>query len=118
LLEDGDIVTITTRDNEGPQYICSTTFKGLPHDVEVGDHLLIDDGKIALQATEVTETDVVTNVVIGGEVSNNKGINLPGVAVSIPALTEKDEEDRGLALKMGVNRVARSHVRSASEMKT
>src|SRR5699024_4611413 len=81
-LEDADTFTITTRDIEGNQGICSTTFKGLPQDVEVGDELLIDDGKIVLQATEVTETEVVTNVVIGGEVSNNKGINLPGVAVS------------------------------------
>src|SRR5690625_2282307 len=80
LLEDGDSFTITTRDIEGTQDICSTTFKGLPQDVEVGDQLLIDDGKIELQAIEVTETDVVTNVVIGGEVSNNKGINQIGRA--------------------------------------
>ena len=116
LLEDGDTFTITTRDIEGTQDICSTTFKGLPQDVEVGDQLLIDDGKIALQATEVTETDVVTNVVIGGEVSNNKGINLPGVAVSIPALTEKDEEDLRFALQLGVDMVALSFVRSASDI--
>src|SRR5699024_9859653 len=87
LLPDHDTFTISNSDIEETQEICSPTFKGLPHDLEVGDQLLIDDGKIALQATEVTETDVVTNVVIGGEVSNNKGINLPGVAVSIPALT-------------------------------
>src|SRR5699024_1657993 len=70
LLEDAYTFTITTLDIVGSHDICSTTFKVLPQDVEVGDELLIDDGKIALQATEVTETDVVTNVVIGGEVSN------------------------------------------------
>lgn len=116
LLEDGDTFTITTRDIEGTQDICSTTFKGLPGDVEVGDQLLIDDGKIALQAIEVTDTDVVTNVVIGGTVSNNKGINLPGVAVNIPALTEKDEEDLRFALKLGVDMVALSFVRSGADI--
>lgn len=116
LLEDGDTFTITTRDIEGTQDICSTTFEGLPQDVEVGDQLLIDDGKIALQAIEVTDTDVVTNVVIGGEVSNNKGINLPGVAVNIPALTDKDEEDLRFALKLGVDMIALSFVRSAQDI--
>ena len=116
LLEDGDTFTITSRDVEGTQDICSTTFKGLPQDVEVGDELLIDDGKIALQAVEVTETDVVTNVVIGGSVSNNKGINLPGVAVNIPALTEKDEADLRFALELGVDMVALSFVRSADDI--
>ncbi|HEY4535916.1 MAG TPA: pyruvate kinase [Enteractinococcus sp.] len=116
LLEDGDTFTITTRDVEGTQDICSTTFSGLPQDVEVGDQLLIDDGKIQLQAVEVTETDVITNVVIGGEVSNNKGINLPGVAVNIPALTEKDEQDLRFALQLGVDMVALSFVRSASDI--
>src|SRR5690625_1472105 len=116
LLEDGDTFTITTRDIEGTQDICSTTFKGLPQDVEVGDQLLIDDGKIELQAIEVTETEVVTNVVIGGTVSDNKGINLPGVPVNIPALTEKDEEDLRFALELGVDMIALSFVRSADDI--
>src|SRR5690625_3089141 len=116
LLEDGDTFTITIRDIEGTQDICSTTFEGLPQDVQVGDQLLIDDGKILLQAVEVTETDVVTNVVIGGYVSNNKGINLPGVAVSIPALTDKDEEDLRFALELGVDMIALSFVRSAQDI--
>src|SRR5690625_2563719 len=116
LLEDGDTFTITTRDIEGTQDICSTTFKGLPQDVEVGDQLLIDDGKIALQAIEVTKTEDVTNVVIGGTVSDNKGINLPGVAVNIPALTEKDEEDLRFALELGVDMIALSFVRSADDI--
>src|SRR5699024_8112590 len=116
LLEDGDTFTITTHDIEGTQDICSTTFKGLPQDVEVGVQLLIDDGKIPLQAIEVTDTDVVTNVVIGGTVSNNKGINLWSVAVNIPALTEKDEEDLRFALELGVDMVALSFVRGANDI--
>src|SRR6476646_3508142 len=91
-LENGDRFTITVEDVLGDQDRVSTTYKGLPGDVTVGDRLLIDDGKVALQAVEVTETDVVTEVIEGGVVSNNKGINLPGVAVSVPALSEKDEE--------------------------
>src|SRR5699024_4627848 len=93
LLEDGDTSTITTRDIEGNQAICSTTFKGSLQDVDDGDAPSIDDGNSVLQATEATETEVVTNVVIGGEVSNHKGNNRPGVAVTIPARTQKDEED-------------------------
>src|SRR5699024_7344127 len=116
VLEEGDTFTITARDVDGTQDTCSTTFKGLPQDVAVGDQLLIDDGKIQLQAIEVTDTDVVTNVVIGGEVSNNKGINLPGVAVSLPSLTEKDEEDLRFALELGVDMIALSFVRSAQDI--
>lgn len=116
LLEDGDTFTITTDDIEGTAERCSTTFKGLPGDVEPGDQLLVDDGKIVLEATKVTDTDVVTTVVIGGMVSNNKGINLPGVAVSIPALTEKDEEDLRWALRTGVDMIALSFVRDAQDI--
>src|SRR5690625_959546 len=78
LLEDGDTFTITTRDIEGTQDICSTTFKGLPQDVEVGDQLLIDAGQIQLQAVEVTDTDVITNEATGGDVSKKTGINVRG----------------------------------------
>ena len=116
LLEHGDIFTITTRDVVGTRDICTTTFKELPQDVAVGDQLLIDDGKIQLQAVEVNETEVVTKVVIGGLVSNNKGINLPGVAVNIPALTEKDEADLRFALALGVDMIALSFVRSAADI--
>src|SRR5699024_6265467 len=101
LLEDGDTFTITTRDIEGTQDICSTTITCLPQDVEVGDQLLNDDGKIALQAIEVTNTDVVTNAVSGGTVSSNKDINLPGVAVNMPAQTQKDEEDLRFSVDLG-----------------
>ena len=82
-----DRFTITTDDILGDQHRVSTTFKGMPGDVRVGDLLLVDDGKVTLRAVEVTDTDIVTEVVEGGAVSNNKGINLPGVAVSVSALS-------------------------------
>ncbi|MCJ7826932.1 MAG: pyruvate kinase, partial [Demequinaceae bacterium] len=116
-LEDGDTFTITTRDVEGTKEICGTTFKGLPGDARVGDPLLIDDGKVTLRIVEVTDTDVVTKVEVGGQVSNNKGINLPGVAVSVPALSEKDADDLRWALNLGADFIALSFVRSAKDYK-
>ncbi|MGQ7787343.1 pyruvate kinase [Nesterenkonia sp. K-15-9-6] len=117
-LAEGDRFTITVDDVEGTKERCSTTFKGLPGDVNVGDTLLIDDGKVSLRAVEVTETDVVTEVVVPGKVSNNKGINLPGVAVSVPALSEKDEEDLRWALRMGFDMIALSFVRDAADIES
>jgi len=114
-LAEGDTFTITTRDVEGTKEICSTTFKGLAGDCKPGDPLLIDDGKVRLEVTEVTETDVITKVVVAGPVSNNKGINLPGVAVSVPALSEKDEEDLRWAIRLGADYIALSFVRSAKD---
>jgi pyruvate kinase len=84
--------------------------------VKPGDTLLIDDGKVRLEALSSDGTDVVTTVVVGGSVSNNKGINLPGVAVSAPALSEKDEEDLRWALKMKCDFIALSFVRNASDI--
>ncbi|WP_026532439.1 pyruvate kinase [Arthrobacter sp. H41] len=115
-LKPGDVFTITIEDIEGTKDICSTTFKGLPHDVKVGDMLLIDDGKVSLRATDVDDVKVVTEVTVGGMVSNNKGINLPGVAVNVPALSEKDEEDLRWAIQLGVDMVALSFVRNASDV--
>ncbi|WP_430866849.1 pyruvate kinase [Demequina aurantiaca] len=110
-----DVFTITNRDVEGTKDICGTTFKGLPGDCNVGDSLLIDDGKVRLEVTAVTDTDVVTRVVVPGPVSNNKGINLPGVAVSVPALSEKDEDDLRWGLALGADFIALSFVRSAAD---
>ncbi len=115
-LANGATFTITIDDILGDGERCSTTFKGLPGDVSVGDAILIDDGRVELKATKVTDTDVVCEVVVGGPVSNNKGINLPGVAVSVPALSEKDTEDLRWALQQGVDMVALSFVRSASDV--
>ena len=115
-LQRGQRWTITTRDVPGDATICGTTYKGLPGDVKPGDPLLIDDGKIRLRVESVDETDVLTEVLVGGKVSNNKGINLPGVAVSVPALSEKDIEDLRFALHLTVDFVALSFVRSAADV--
>ena len=112
----GDRFTITINEVDGNKERVGTTFKGLPGDVRPGDSLLIDDGKIALRALEVTDTDVITEVVEGGVVSNNKGINLPGVAVSVPALSEKDEEDLRWGLREGADFIALSFVRDARDI--
>jgi pyruvate kinase len=116
VLAPGDTFTITTRDVEGTKELVGTTYKGLPGDVKPGDTLLIDDGKVRLEVLSSDGTDVVTTVVVGGSVSNNKGINLPGVAVSAPALSEKDEEDLRWALKMKCDFIALSFVRNASDI--
>ena len=112
----GDIFTITTREVEGTKDICGTTFKGLAGDCKPGDFLLIDDGKVRVEVLEVKDgTDVVTKVVVPGPVSNNKGINLPGVAVSVPAMSDKDEDDLRWGLKLGADFIALSFVRSAAD---
>jgi pyruvate kinase len=115
-LVEGAAFTITTREVEGDADQVGTTYKGLPGDVKPGDRLLIDDGKVVLEATEVTETEVRTTVVVGGPCSNNKGINLPGVAVSVPAMSEKDKEDLRWGLALGADMVALSFVRSAKDL--
>ncbi|MDP9823471.1 pyruvate kinase [Nocardioides massiliensis] len=114
-VERGDRFTITTRDVPGDQTICSTTYAGLPGDVAPGDPVLIDDGRVRLRVVEVNDTDVLTEVVVPGRLSNNKGINLPGVAVSVPALSEKDIEDLRWALHLTVDFIALSFVRSAAD---
>jgi len=116
VLAEGARFVITVDDIAGDVTRCSTTYKGLPDDVNVGDLILVDDGRLMLRTTEVTGTDVVTEVVVGGAVSNNKGINLPGVAVSVPAMSDKDTEDLRWALRNGVDMVALSFVRSAKDI--
>lgn len=115
-LKVGDEFAITTRDILGTAEICGTTHKSLPGDVQVGDPLLVDDGKVGLRAVRVTEDTVYTTVEIPGFVSNNKGINLPGVAVNVPALSEKDEQDLRWALALGVDYIALSFVRDAADI--
>ncbi|QPZ39971.1 pyruvate kinase [Paramicrobacterium chengjingii] len=115
-LEEGDIFTITTEDVVGDENICGTTFKGLPDDVSPGDFLLIDDGKVRVQVLETDGVRVTTKVIVAGPVSNNKGINLPGVAVNVPALSEKDEADLRWGLKLGADFIALSFVRDAEDI--
>ncbi|MGZ4539474.1 MAG: pyruvate kinase [Blastococcus sp.] len=108
----GSQVCITVDDVEGTAARVSTTYKDLANDVRLGDRLLVDDGKLALSVVNVEGPDVFCLVIEGGEVSNNKGLSLPGVAVSVPALSDKDEEDLRFALHLGVDFIALSFVRS------
>ncbi|HNN47469.1 MAG TPA: pyruvate kinase [Marmoricola sp.] len=111
----GQQLTITTRDIPGDGDLISTTYPGLPGDVQVGDPILIDDGRVRLRVTGVEGTEVHTEVEVPGRVSDHKGINLPGVAVSVPALSEKDEADLRFALGLTVDFIALSFVRSAQD---
>ena len=113
----GDIFTITADEVEGTKERVGTTYKGLPGDCKPGDRILIDDGKVTVEVLEVKGNDVVTKVIEPGAVSNNKGINLPGVAVSVPALSEKDKEDLRWGLAAGADFIALSFVRSAADIK-
>ena len=112
----GQEFIITTDDVEGDEHITSTTFKGLPGDCHPGDPILIDDGKVRLEVTKVEGNNVHTKVVVAGPVSSHKGINLPGVAVSLPALTEKDEADLRWAIRTGADIIAMSFVRFATDI--
>lgn len=114
-LAEGDVFTITTEDVVGTKELASTTYKGLPGDARVGDRILIDDGRVAVRITAVEGPKVVTRVEVGGPVSNNKGLNLPGVAVSVPAMSDKDEEDLRWALRLNADFIALSFVRNASD---
>ena len=116
-LSRGDIFTITTDEVDGTKEKVGTTYKGLPGDCKPGDYILIDDGKVTVQVTEVKGSDVVTKVIQPGMVSNNKGLNLPGVAVSVPAMSEKDISDLRWGLKAGADFIALSFVRNAADIK-
>jgi len=113
----GDIFTITTDEVAGSKERVGTTYKGLPGDCRPGDRIMIDDGKVTVEVIEVKKNDVITKVVQPGMVSNNKGLNLPGVAVSVPAMSEKDIADLRWGLKAGADFIALSFVRSAADIK-
>lgn len=114
----GERIRITVEDVEGSHDRVSTTYKNLAADVRPGDRLLVDDGNVALIAVEVENgTDVVCDVAEGGVVSNSKGLSLPGVEVSVPALSEKDADDLEFALRLGVDFVALSFVRHPEDAK-
>src|ERR1700712_2765539 len=112
----GDQVTITVDDIVGTRERVSTTYAGLAQDARPGDRLLIDDGKVGLVVTQVTGNDVQCAVTEGGPVSNNKGISLPGMNVSVPAMSEKDISDLKFALSLGVDFIALSFVRSPADV--
>ncbi|AKN72979.1 pyruvate kinase [Streptomyces sp. PBH53] len=116
LLERGDTFTITVEDGvEGDRHRCGTTYAGLAADVTPGDRVLVDDGKVCLEVTDVDGPRVHTRVVEGGVVSDHKGLNLPGAAVSVPALSKKDEDDLRWALRTGFDVIALSFVRSGDD---
>jgi len=113
----GDSVIITGEDILGTRDRVSCTYEKLPFEVKPGDRLLIDDGRVAVEVVEVVGSDIRVLVTEGGPVSNNKGVSLPNVAVSVPALSEKDTEDLRFALRLGVDMVAMSFVRSPEDIK-
>lgn len=113
----GDIFTITTDEVSGTKERVGTTYKGLPGDCKAGDRILIDDGKVTVEVIEVKGNDVITKCIEPGAVSNNKGINLPGVAVSVPAMSEKDADDLRWGLRAGADFIALSFVRNAADIK-
>ena len=113
----GDVFTITTDEIAGTKERVGTTYKGLPGDCKAGDRILIDDGRVTVEVLEVKGNDVITKCIQPGSVSNNKGINLPGVAVSVPAMSEKDEDDLRWGLRAGADFIALSFVRNAADVK-
>lgn len=116
LLREGELFTITTDDVPGDARAVSTTYDGLPGDVASGDLVLVDDGRICLEVVDVDGPRVVTRVVEGGRVSDHKGLNLPGVAVSVPAMSDKDIDDLRWGLRTGADLIALSFVRSADDI--
>jgi pyruvate kinase len=117
LLERGDTFTITVEDGvEGDGQTCGTTYAGLATDVTTGERILVDDGKVCLKVTSVDGPKVHTTVLEGGVISDHKGLNLPGVAVSVPALSKKDEDDLRWALRTGFDVIALSFVRSGRDI--
>lgn len=112
----GELIRITVEECEGTHDRVSTTYKELAQDAKPGDRLLVDDGKVGLVVTDVEGNDVLCRVTEGGPVSNNKGVSLPGMDVSVPAMSEKDTEDLEFALALGVDFIALSFVRSPADI--
>ena len=116
LLKTGADFAITTEDVEGDAHLAGTTYAGLTGDVGVGDPILVDDGRVALEVVSVEGSVVHTRIVEGGTVSDNKGLNLPGAHVNVPALSPKDVDDLRWALRLGFDLVALSFVRTAEDI--
>ena len=116
VLSDGDSFTLTTEERMGNASVGSITYPGLPGDVSVGSRILIDDGLVELKVVEVADPEIRCTVVNGGKISNHKGINVPGVSLSIPYLSEKDKDDLLFGIREGFDFVAASFVRSAQDV--
>ena len=116
-IHDGDTFTLTTEENVvGTAERASISFKGLPADLSVGAPILINDGAVELRAEKITATDIICRVIIGGTISNNKGINVPGTELSMPYLSERDMSDLEFGAKMGYDFIAASFVRSSADV--
>ena len=115
-IQDGGVYTLTTRDVPCTAEIGSVSFKHLPQDVSVGTRILINDGVIELVVRQLTETDVECDVLHGGTLSDNKGINIPGVQLSMPYLSERDMNDLEFGAKHGFDFIAASFVRTAADV--
>jgi pyruvate kinase len=115
-LKPGSQVVVTTRDVLGEENLIPCQYAALAGDVKKGDRILLDDGKLELKVIEKNGTEINCEVIYGGELKNNKGINLPGVSVSCPSLTEKDRSDALFALDLGVDYLALSFVRKAEDI--
>jgi len=115
-LKNNDPVIVTTRDVEGKPGLIPSQYSALVDDVEPGDRILLADGTLELEVDKIDGTEIMCTVIYGGILGNHKGINLPGVQVSAPSLTEKDIADAKLALELGVDFLALSFVRSASDI--
>lgn len=113
---DGDSFTLTTNEVIGTNEIASVSFKGLPDDLKVGDTIFINDGLIELKAEDINETDIKCSVVHGGTLSNNKGVNVPNVSLSMPYLSDRDMNDLIFGAKMGYDFIACSFVRTAADI--
>ncbi|GAB2762655.1 pyruvate kinase [Salinifilum aidingensis] len=112
----GEVVRITVDDVQGTHDRVSTTYEGLAEDAKPGDRLLVDDGRVGLTCTAVEGNEVVCEVTEGGEVSDHKGLSLPGMDISVPALSAKDVEDLEFAVRLGVDFIALSFVRSPADV--
>ena len=116
MLEAGQTFTLTTREVEGTKEICSITYKDLPQDVHEGGTIMLDDGLIKLAIKSVTDTDIVCEVLNSGKIKTKKGVNVPGVHLSMPYLSQKDREDIIFGIQNGFDFIAASFVRTAQDV--
>ena len=112
----GQTFTLTTRDVEGTNEICSITYKDLPMDVEPGGTIMLDDGLIKLQIQTVNDTDIVCTVLNNGKIKNKKGVNVPGVHLSMPYMSQRDKDDIIFGIQQGYDFIAASFVRTAQDV--
>ena len=116
MLEAGQTFTLTTREVEGTKEICSVTYKDLPHDVHEGGTIMLDDGLIMLRIEKVTDTDITCTVLNSGKIKNKKGVNVPGVHLSMPYLSQRDRDDIIFGIQQGFDFIAASFVRTAQDV--